>query len=194
MTTRRKLSEVVDIRPGYLTRKGVEPKESGSHCLLQIRDFNRERTVLYPEGFVRFTPENLSSVEPIGAGDIVFLAKGANNFAYAVDVLPTPTLAASYFFVVRPKSAILPAYLAWFLNQESTRRELSKLASSGVRMPVVRKAVLENLEIPVPSLTTQKNIVELNCLMIGEQSLMNELAEKKRMLVSAACMKAACGL
>lgn len=194
MTARFKLLEIADIRSGYLTRTGVEPKGTGSHYLLQIRDFNPQRTVVHKDNFVRFTPEALASVQPIHDGDVVFLAKGVNNFAYAVSGLPAPTLAASYFFVLRPHTQLLPAYLAWFLNQRSTRRELSRFASSGVRMPVVRRAVLEKMEVPLPALAAQESIVELDKLMMQEQDMITELARKKRKLVSAICMKAVRGL
>jgi len=194
MTAKFRLLEIADIRSGYLTRTGVEPKGAGSHYLLQIRDFNPPRTGVYKDHLVRFTPEVLASVQPIHDGDVIFLAKGANNFAYAVSSLPVPTLAASYFFVLRPHTQLLPGYLTWFLNQHATRRELSRFASSGVRMPVVRRAVLENMEVPLPALTVQASIVELDKLMMQEQDLMTELARKKRELVSAICMKAARGI
>lgn len=194
MTARFRLLEIADIRSGYLARTGVESKGTGSHYLLQIRDFNPQRTVVHKDTLVRFTPEALASVQPIGDGDVVFLAKGVNNFAYAVFDLPAPILAASYFFVLQPHPQLLPAYLAWFLNQRSTRRELSRFASSGVRMPVVRRAVLENMEIPLPPPTVQESIIELDRLMLQEQDMMTELARKKRELVSAICIKAARGL
>jgi hypothetical protein len=194
MTARFRLLEIADIRSGYLTRTGVEPKGAGSHYLLQIRDFNPQRTVVHKDNLVRFTPEVLASVQPIHDGDVIFLAKGVNNFAYSVSGLPAPTLAASCFFVLRPHPQLLPVYLAWFLNQPSTRQELSRFASSGVRMPVVRRSVLEKTEIPLPALTVQEGIAEMDKLMIQEQDMITELARKKQKLVSAICMKAARGL
>jgi restriction endonuclease S subunit len=58
-------------------------------------------------------------------------------------------------------------------------------------MPVVRRADIENLEIPVPPLPVQRAIIELDNLMREEQSLLQKLARKKHELISTVCMAAA---
>ena len=187
----RRLAEIAEVRPGYLARKGVKPQADGTHRLLQIRDFNRDRSAVDPTALIRFTPDSLSSLQPLQTGEVVFLARGAKNFAYAPADLPVPTLAAGYFFVLRTHAQILPAYLAWFLNQPSTLRTLSRAATSGAHMPVVRRSDIENVEITVPPLTVQRTIVALDNLMREEQSLLHELARKKHELIAIVCMTAA---
>ena len=60
-------------------------------------------------------------------------------------------------------------------------------------MPVVRRAVLENLDLPLPPLGTQKKIAELDELMRQEQQLLDKLAQKRKNLISMACLKAVRG-
>lgn len=122
-----------------------------------------------------------------------FLAKGAKNFAHAIANAPTPTLAASYFFVLQPRNQVLPAYLAWFLNQESTLRAVSRSATSGTPMPVVRRADLEALEITVPPLPMQNAIVQLDNLRREEHDLLCDLVHRRNVLVSAVCASATHG-
>ncbi|MDD4103233.1 MAG: restriction endonuclease subunit S, partial [Kiritimatiellae bacterium] len=86
-----KLSNLADVRAGYLTREAVRNDPEGTHRLLQIRDFSRDRATVNVADMVRLTPESRSSVCPLQPGDVVFLAKGANNFAAAISGLPTPT-------------------------------------------------------------------------------------------------------
>jgi hypothetical protein len=182
------LAEIADIRPGYLTRKPVKPRPDGTYHLLQIRDFNPDRSAVDPTALIRFNPDSLSSAQPLQPGEVVFLARGAKNFACAVSNLPVATLAAGYFFVLRPHSKVLSSYLAWYLNQPSTLRALSRVATSGAHMPVVRRTDIENLEILLPPLPIQHTIAEIDTLMREEQSLLQELARKKQELISTACM------
>jgi len=191
MSTKFKLAEIADVRPGYLARKPVEPRADGTHRLLQLRDFNRDRTAVDITALVRFTPDSLASLQPLRAGELVFLARGAKNFAYAPAELPETTLAAGYFFVIRTREQIASAYLTWFLNQPATLRALARAATSGAHMPVVRRADLENIEILVPPLAVQRSIVELDNLMREEQDLLQELARRKHELISNVCMTAA---
>lgn len=186
-----KLGDLADVRAGYLTREAVRNDPEGTHCLLQIRNFSRDRTTVNVPDMVRLTPESRSSVCPLQPGDVVFLAKGANNFAAAISGLPAPTLVASYFFILRPKPAILSGYLAWFLNHESTRALLTRLATTGAHMPIIRRDVLEALEVPLPPLTTQKAIAALDSLRLQEQALLADLARKQQELISSVCMTTA---
>lgn len=187
MNARVRVSEIAEIRPGYLARKGVKSAVDGAHYLLQIRDFNENRTTFTPESLVRFSAEPLSSARPLEAGEVIFLAKGGGNFAYAVSNIPSFTLAASYFFVLRPCARVLPAYLAWFLNQPDTLRTLARSATSGAHTSVVRRADLEDIEIPVPPIPRQRVIAELDSLRHEEHDLLCELVHKKKELISAVC-------
>lgn len=186
-----KLGDLAEVRPGFLTREAVRDNPEGVYRLLQIRDFNRARTEMNAADMVRISPDTRSSLCMLQTGDVLFLAKGANNFAAVVSSLPGPTLAASYFFILRPRSLIMPEYLAWFLNHEKTRAILTRLATTGAHMPIIRRAVLESIEIPLPDIAVQKAIADLDCLRREEQELLSELARKQQDLISAVCMTAA---
>ncbi len=191
MTTTSRLADLAEIQPGYLTRKPVKPRADGTHHLLQIRDFNPDRSAVTPGELIRFTPDSLSPLQPLLPGDVVFLARGARNFACAPADLPVPTVAASYFFVIHPGAQVFPGYLAWCLNQPATLRAIARSATSGAHMPVVRRADIESVEIPVPSLSVQNTIIELDNLMREEQSLLRELSRKQNELISTVCMTVA---
>ena len=191
MNTIRRLADVAEVRAGYLTKKPVRPRPDGTHHLLQVRDFNSERSALDTDAMVRFIPDSPSSVCPLQTGDVVFLARGARNFAFAPVKLPAPSVAAGYFFVIHPGEQVLPGYLAWCLNQPTTLRALARSATSGAHMPVVRRADIENVQVPVPPIHVQQAVVHLDRLMREEQSLLNDLARKRRELISTVCMAAA---
>ncbi|MEM9158418.1 MAG: restriction endonuclease subunit S [Verrucomicrobiota bacterium] len=186
-----KLNDVSQARPGYLSRSKIEPNEKGSHFLLQIRDFDKERRTIDASGLFRFFAKPVKDESLLQDGDVIFLAKGARNFAAAVQGLPYPCLAASYFFVLRPLPKLLPAYLAWQLNQEPARQHFAKFGTSGAHMPVVRREVLENLEIPLPNIEQQRKIVAIDQLARQQTRLLAQLADKKLKLAAAICQQAA---
>jgi restriction endonuclease S subunit len=57
-------------------------------------------------------------------------------------------------------------------------------------MPVVRRSVLESIEIPIPPLEVQSKIAKLDVLLQKELELIDKLAAKRRELITAACMQA----
>lgn len=193
MSANRKIADIAAIRPGYLAREAVKSRADGTHHLLQLRDFNPDRSAIDLASLIRFTPDAPASARPIAPDEIVFLSRGNRFFAFAPAELPPATLAAAYFFVLKPIKGVLPGYLAWVLNQPSTLRTLSVSATSGAHMPVVRRADLENLEVPIPSLSVQRTIIDLDHLMRQEQGLLRDLAQKKRNLINSLSMKAAGG-
>ena len=185
----KQLSELASIRAGYQTRTGIKPVAEGSHFLVQLRDFSPDRATMDAAGLVRVSAGQVGEGQDLREGDVLFLAKGAKNFAHVPVSLPGPALAASYFFIIRPKSEVVPEYLAWFLNLESTRRHLAKRTGSGIHMPVVRRDVLEELEIPTPDRKTQEAVVELDRLSKQQQSLLTKLADAKRTFSTEACRR-----
>lgn len=185
------LSELAEIHSGHQSRKAIVALPDGSHRLLQLRDFS-ERKEINLDHLVRFTPEKAPSDLELQEGDVLFNAKGAVNFAVALTSVHEPTLAAAYFFIVRPRQGlILPAYLAWYLNQEPAQLAIRRQTGSGVLTPTVRRGVLENLEIPVPPLSTQEKIVAATKLLNEELHLMQRLAAERHRLVTRLCLNAA---
>lgn len=188
-----KISEIASIFTGYQNRKAIENEASGSHFLLQIRDLNGRRTAVDTNGMIRFSPSSPGKEQTLQAGDVLVLARGQKNFGFALGDLPHPTLASSYFFVLRPNETITGAYLAWYLNQPAAQRHFKRLATTGAHMPVVNRDVLESLKLPVPDREAQLKIIELEALAATQTKLLADLAKKKRALATGACRAIATG-
>ena len=182
--------EIASISTGYQTRKAVDPEELGTHFLLQIRDFDKDRTRIDADNMVRFSPSPSSRDRVLQADDVVFLSRGLKNFAFSLPALPPPTLASSYFYVLRPEDTITGPYLAWYLNQPVAQDHFRRLGTAGANMPIITRRVIESLKVQVPDLETQQRITELDALASTQTKLFAELAERKRALVSAACRQA----
>jgi len=185
-----KLSKIALIKSGYHSRGRIEPLEDGTHFLLQARDIDGESLTCQTDKFIRFNPDLSRTDGTLTKNDILFMARGVRNYSVLLGEIPNSTLAAACFFIVSVSGkSLLPAYLFWYLNQPPVERYLVSHSGRGVHMPVVRRSVLEKLDVPLPNLEIQKKIVELEALRKEEEDLANRLAEKRKQLVTASCLK-----
>ncbi len=186
-----KLKNIANIQSGYISRKKIESNTHGSHFLVQARDVDADSLAYSSETLVRFNPDLSKKDWVLNSNDILFMARGAKNFSILLKKIPESALAAGCFFIIRVTNEdILPEYLWWYLNQAPVEDYLMRHTGRGVHMPVVTRAVLENLEVPVPSMEIQKNIVTLDTLMRREHELLSMLAAKRNLLTSAVCLEA----
>jgi hypothetical protein len=185
-----KLSKIARVQSGYHSRGKVEPRENGSHFLLQARDVDGENLTYRTNMLTRFNPDLSRTDGTLKKNDILFMGRGARNYSVLLKEIPDLTLAAACFFIVRVSDEkLLPAYLCWYLNQPPVEHYLLRHTGRGVHMPVVRRSVLERIDIPLPNLEIQRKIVELEALRREEEELTNLLAGKRKQLITASCLK-----
>ncbi len=169
----------------------IDPRDDGTCLLLQAKDVDADHLSYRTDALVRFMPRLSGKDWFLKPGDILFMARGARNFSVILGELPDSVLAAACFFVVRVSNhAILSEYLCWYLNQTPVNEYLKRFSGRGVHMPVVRRAVLESIDIPLLPIKTQKQVSEINKLLQKEQDLYKKLAEKRRNLMTEICLKA----
>ena len=186
----QKIKDIADIQLGYQFRKKIEPERDGTLQVIQIRDFDENQT-LNQEGLCRVTIGQLYDKYLVHKNDILFLARGHRNFAVPVINSIEGTIASSHFFILKIKSEkIIPEYLAWFINQSPAQGYLHNLARRGTHMPIIPKLVFEDLRIHIPDIKAQKKIVKLNSLIDKERTLLNNLREKRTLLIRSLCLKA----
>jgi hypothetical protein len=189
-----RLNKIAKIQSGYISRGKIEPREYGTHFLLQAKNVDGHRLTYVADSLIRFSPTLARKDRILETGDVLFMARGVRNYSLLMREIPDSVLAAACFFVVTVSSdQVLPAYLSWYLNQPPAQNYLSRHSGRGVHMPVVRRSVLENLDVPLPPLEAQKKIAELDALMRQEQQLLDKLAQKRKNLIVMACLKAVRG-
>jgi hypothetical protein len=186
-----KLKKIAKIQSGYISRGRIDPREDGTCLLIQAKDVSADYLSYSTDALVRFMPTLSGKDWFLKPGDILFMARGARNFSILIDKLPDSVLAAACFFVVRISHfEIIPEYLGWYLNQLPVGEYLKRFSGRGVHMPVVKRAVLESIDIPLPPIKTQKQVSEINKLLQKEQDLYKKLAEKRKNLLTEICLKA----
>ena len=180
MTTRIKILDLANISSGlYLP---VQPL--GNVNYLQVKDFSAD-TPTKIASKVEATPRVMKNL--LHKGDILLASKGVYMATQYKD--DAPAVASTSFFVLRVQSpAVLPEYLHWYLNQPQTEQWF-KSQQQGTGILSIRKSVVEDLEVPVPSLETQRQVVALGKLVKREYELRTTIAEKERMLKEQILLK-----
>lgn len=112
-------------------------------------------------------------------GDVLFMAKGDRHQACLYRQEMGRAIASTSFLVVRiHDDKIMPAYLQWFLNTAILQKRLASLAR-GTHIPSISKKTLQELEINIPSLSTQEAIIDIHALWQREQELSKALLREK---------------
>jgi hypothetical protein len=93
--------------------------------------------------------------------------------------LSEPAAVIVPLIIMRPdQERVLPAYLAWAINQPDAQRKLGSEAQ-GTSLRMIPKGVLERLDIPLPDLETQHRIATMDALARREGGLLRELADRR---------------
>ena len=177
------ISQLSEIKSGYLFKEGIVSDKDGAIRVIQLKDVN-ENGIADGNDFQRVDLPGAESMDFVTAGDVLFKAKTNRPVAAVVNVSLANTIVTAHFFVVRIKDkSVIPGYLAWYLNQRPAQAYFEKYAG-GTRVQVINKQVLGNLEIPVPSVESQKRIELIQSLRHKERELAEILNEKKSKLIS----------
>ncbi len=115
----------------------------------------------------------------IEEGDLIVGARGAETVVCVANDAILGAFISVDLYLVRPNRAIVdPQFLAAFLEQPSTQMifTVNKQGTSLSRLP---KEALENIQVPVPSMPSQRRIAELAQSVQEENRLLKRLAELK---------------
>lgn len=148
---------------------------------LQAKHFDEKgllTQLLHPD----LKAEQVSEKHLLRAGDVLFAAKGTRNFAAWYESDNLPAVASTSFFVIRLsknfQDKILPEFLVWLINHPNSQSFL-KGKAIGTSIVSISKSVLEELEISIPNLKTQKTILKITHLRNKEKNLKRQIESLK---------------
>lgn len=174
-----KIRDIASIQSWFFLRTQSE----GSAVYLQAKHFD-DNGDIRPWILIPDLKEGLQERHILRTNDILFVAKGTRSFATVYKKEYWPCIASSTFFIVRIKSdQVIPEYIALILNQ-SQNKTYFKNHFSGSTIPSIPKSVLEEFEIPIPSIEKQKKLVTLYELYKKAALLRVKIEEKKHLLIN----------
>ncbi|TVQ51075.1 MAG: restriction endonuclease subunit S [Saprospirales bacterium] len=172
------IKNIAQIRYGLNAK--VTP--DGSIPILQLRDFDEYENFL-PIQLSKISKNQVREKDRLKSGDVLFAAKGSRRFSYVWDNELPVAVASSTFFVISIKiKTVIPEYLAWYLQSNEATRYFDKYFKEGT-IKSINKKVFEMLEIKIPSIAKQKQIVRLNELFHKELILLDQLKSEKEKLI-----------
>lgn len=173
------LGELCDIHSGYTARGRLEPIAEGGMPAIQLRDVGSQGGVS-GSSLQRYDLADLSDRYLVRGGEVIFRSRGEPNTAAVVGAERSePAAVIVPLIIMRPdQSRVLPAYLAWAINQPDAQRKLGSEAQ-GTSLRMIPKTVLERLDIPLPDLETQHRIAAMDALARREGGLLRELADRR---------------
>ncbi|HAN10519.1 MAG TPA: hypothetical protein DCP90_07885 [Clostridiales bacterium] len=115
--------------------------------------------------------------------DLVFQAKGNKFEAVYIDKEYDKLISNQIYFNVIPnRESVNTEYLAWIMNNKESKKYFD-INSSGATIKSVNKKVLEDLQIMLPSLKEQEQIVELlNAFKTEKENTIKYIDTKERLV------------
>jgi restriction endonuclease S subunit len=154
------LSALATVQAGHPFRGSVPAVAGGNAFVLQMRDVTPAGGIAWHQ-LVQTQIDTRKPVHWLQRGDVVFVARGARNYAVCVAEVPVAAVCSQYFFVLRITSPLLlPEFLAWQINRLPAQRYLASNAEGSDQLSI-RRGVLEALSIAVPPLGRQRALVAL---------------------------------
>ena len=187
--TQTKLKELAEVSAGYHVREGISPASTGNHRVIQMKDILPDHSLLTSSLYM-VNPDRTPERYTVRRGDLVFQARGEENFATPIEEELSNTIASGHFYILRLKTgAINSRFLAWYINQAPAQNHLSRFFQ-GTSTRMVPRQALEEMPIDTPPLKVQETIVKLHQLSLREHALLDELKRKRSLLIGATCLQA----
>ena len=178
---------ITDLFSGFSFRTKVENEVGGDLSVIQMKDLYDNYASIKSD-LTKVNSEKIGSKFFLQKGDVLFIAKGSNNFAIEYNLELYKAIAASAFFILRPnRSKVVPAYLAWYINQAHVQKYL-KENMAGTYIPNINKSTIEGIMVSLPAMDVQRKIVVIDDLRKKESFLMSQILEKREDAVRAALL------
>jgi hypothetical protein len=182
---RESLKGLASIAAGYPFRGAVDALPSGNVAVIQMGNANPEIGVDWMTTR-RVELPSKRSANFLAPGDVIFTTRGTRNFALALDAIPGLAVCSPHFFVMRVNDpgCILPAFLAWQINQRPAQEYFQREAT-GSYILNIRREVIENLSLALPSPERQSAIVAFADAALAERAALARLIENRNHQIEA---------
>lgn len=168
---------------GYSFREKIEHNPNGDTGILQMKDIK--------DHYLSFDYQNIDKVSNflfkekfyLQKNDILFVSKGINNFAIAVEKVNFKIVPSATFFVIRvEEKKIIPEYLVWYINQKEAQNYFNE-KKAGTYVPNLNKQDIMELPIKVPPLKIQKAIAKTAVLLNKEIEILDKIKSYRKELI-----------
>ena len=182
-----KLRDIADIRLGHPFRGSIAEKHDGDTRVVQTRDIKSTGEIGW-DSLINTSLTGRKQPDWLMTGDILFVAKGAKHYAAAVEKEVEQTVCSPHFFLIRLKESarknVLPGFISWQLNQRPAQRYFQSTAEGSLYVSI-RRQVLENVQLVLPSIDKQRQLLGLYQSAVREQKVLQGLIENRKKQLAA---------
>lgn len=188
-----KIKQLATVQMGYSFRSRLEASRCGEIAVIQMKDLLQDNTVGCKK-LVKIEMETVKEHHLAQKGDLVFRSRGQITTAAILLEDPGKAVVAAPLLRIRitKPDKILPEYLNWYISQRDAQIFLASRAKGTVQK-MISKQSIEDLEVCLPTMKQQKEIVELAKLSAREQTILGTLSEKRDQYISTVLMQLAKG-
>ena len=160
--------------------------------VIQMKDLLSDSTV-NTAGLTKISSNSVKSINTVKKGDVFFRSRGQlmKSAILTKDIVSTIT-SAPLIRIRAKESQVLPEYINWFISQKPAQEYFTQRAK-GTTISMISKSTLENLDIYLPIIATQRKIIELAALSEREQTITQSIASKRKSYISTTLLALAAG-
>jgi restriction endonuclease S subunit len=179
---RKKLGELVEIRPGYHFRGRIKNDPRGDLVVVQAKDLVE---TLELESSFRISMQNsIPKHYFLRESDVLLINRGDRNRAALMRSFTIPVVCSSTLYILRTIGPeLLPAFLVTFLNLPTTQSAL-RSATTGPTTPLLNRDRLNDVVVPLPDVRTQTVLAEIDSLLVCERQLSTQLSAQRHLLLA----------
>lgn len=169
MIKNQKLKNIAEIISGYSFRVSVFDYPLGDTIFLQSRNLLKNMT-LDLNTDLRLDFKGVKTKAFTKRNDILLGSKGNPTVGYVES--DDKILVSSSIYIIRVNDqAVLPKFLAIYLDSTKGHNELNKITLGGY-IKGISKTNLEELEIPIPSKDIQKKMISLYINIVKQKAFL----------------------
>ena len=175
---------VKSVSTGLNPRKNfILNEESATLFYVTVKEITTNR-ILFSDSTDRITEKAkqvINNRSKLREGDILFSGIGTIGKVAYVDIPTNNWDCSESVFLIKPNDTVIRGkFLAYILSSDIAKKQYER-GSSGAIMKGVRKATLESLQIPLPSLSEQQRIVGiLDTFTASIDNLKEQIAQRRK--------------
>ena len=156
--------------------------ENGTTKVIQLKDVDADGRLKPHLKMVSL--KKIQQDKFIKKNDVLLKGRGANMTATLIEDAPENTIATAAFFILRPKSHMIPGFLAWYLN--NNRLPITKSSY----MSLLQLSNLKEMLVHLPEREVQQQIIDTHKLIEESQALSDRYYAKISQLLKGVAQSA----
>lgn len=177
----KRLADLVNIKAGYPFRGTVKELVGGGVYVIQPKDIS-ELGEIIPETAIETELTGRRDADWLTKDDVLFISKGWRTTACYIEQNYKNLTCSPSLFILQAKpqwrNRLNMQFIAWQLNQGPAQNYFRRTAEGSGQINI-RKQILADLLVGVPSIEKQHTLAKLYQASVQEHKLLMQLIENR---------------